>query len=154
MAEAQHRTARRGYEYFDALDPGGSEPVRVGISPQRQGSTAKRGKGPIREMAETVPACLKCPERIYEGIRRDDDEDRGDCDGWRCYVFRPDHAWKNGRNPGDPPVRMDEGWPDEVFLVFVNDECVAYTWRWEGCDPDDVTRPEGWRDRFGKEVYP
>jgi hypothetical protein len=32
--------------------------------------------------------------------------------------------------------------------VFVNDERVAYNWRWEHADPDDHRLPVGYKDRF------
>ena len=43
-------------------------------------------------------------------------------------------------------------WPGQVFVVFVNDGRVAYTWRWEKGDPADPTLPEGFAERFTRKV--
>jgi hypothetical protein len=43
-------------------------------------------------------------------------------------------------------------WPGQVFLVFVNDEGVAYNWRWEKSDPSDPYVPEGHSERFRKRL--
>jgi hypothetical protein len=39
-----------------------------------------------------------------------------------------------------------------VYLVFVNDETVAYNWRWEKADPDQPTLPVGHATRFKKRL--
>jgi hypothetical protein len=39
-----------------------------------------------------------------------------------------------------------------VYAVFVNDEGVAYNWRWEKADPDQPSLPVGYQDRFKKQV--
>ena len=38
----------------------------------------------------------------------------------------------------------------KVYLVFVNDEGVAYNWRWEKADADDPKLPNGYQTRFKK----
>lgn len=42
--------------------------------------------------------------------------------------------------------------PNQVYLVFVNDEGVAYTWRWEKADPDDLNLPQNHPQRFKKRL--
>ena len=39
-------------------------------------------------------------------------------------------------------------YPNQVYLVFVNDEGVAYNWRWEKADPDAPTLPIDYETRF------
>jgi len=39
-----------------------------------------------------------------------------------------------------------------VYLVFVNEEGVAYNWRWEKCDADDLTLPIDHATRFRKRI--
>jgi hypothetical protein len=38
------------------------------------------------------------------------------------------------------------------LLVFVNDEGVAYNWRWDKADPDEPTLPVGYQTRFRKRL--
>jgi hypothetical protein len=44
--------------------------------------------------------------------------------------------------------------PGRVFLVFVNDEGIAYNWRWEIADPENVNLPREYATRFKVTVYP
>jgi len=46
-------------------------------------------------------------------------------------------------------VRAD---PNEVFMVFVNENKVAYLWYWHIADDDDKTLPLGHEKRFKKKV--
>lgn len=84
---------------------------------------------------------------MFEGIRWEDDDDGGAVDGWLCYCGKPKLAFASDGSAIDP-------YEDEIFLVFVNAEGVAYNWRWEKCDEDDPTRPDGYRVRFCREVFP
>jgi hypothetical protein len=43
--------------------------------------------------------------------------------------------------------------PNQVFLVFVNDEGVAYNWRWEAADMESGNFPKAHETRFKKTVY-
>jgi hypothetical protein len=45
-----------------------------------------------------------------------------------------------------PPYR------EQVYLVFVNDENIAYNWRWEKCDAEGPTLPENHVSRFKKRL--
>ena len=87
-----------------------------------------------------VPLTLKKPNAVFEGLRRDEDEDPDGC-GWRCYCAVPPYAYRlNGQRI--PP------WPGEVFLVFVNHDDVAYLWYWDKCDPDGPALPAAHETRF------
>lgn len=104
------------------------------------------GPGAIYEIAESVPAVLSRPRLIYEGIKRDADDDQaGECPGWLCYV-------------GLPPCRYDlrtgsqRTYQGRVMLVFVNDEKVVYTHRWEEEDSENKGFPADLENRFLKRV--
>ena len=71
----------------------------------------------------TVPAILHRPIAIFEGLRQDEDEDRGAGVGWRCYCEVPEVAYR-------PDGSRRPVYPGQVFLIFVNEECVAYNRRW------------------------
>ena len=134
---------RREYLVISAADaPSGT--LDVLISHARLISIAKRGVGHINEAAELVPATLQNPAAIFEGLSLDDDEDQRGV-GWRCYVSVPDRSYT-------PDGRRQPPWEDEVFLVFVNEERVAYNWRWEKCDLDDPRLPQGYSERFKKRL--
>jgi hypothetical protein len=87
-----------------------------------------------------VPAILQRPTAIFEGLRRDEDEDRWGY-GWRCYCGRPDRAYRADGSAIQP-------YADQVYLVFVNDERVAYNWRWEKSDPENRSLPVDDETRF------
>ncbi len=96
-------------------------------------AVARSGLGHAQECGKIVPAILQRPTAIFEGLRRDEDEDRWGF-GWRCYCGLPEHSYRSDGAAGRP-------YPGQVYLVFVNDEQVAYNWRWEKADPDDLTLP-------------
>lgn len=100
--------------------------------------------GAAKEAAFILPTVLQNPVAIFEGLRRDEDEDRWGA-GWRCYVGLPDRAYRPDGSETAP-------WPGKVFLVFINEERVAYNWRWEKCDPADHTLPVGYTDRFTRKL--
>ena len=39
-----------------------------------------------------------------------------------------------------------------MYVVFVNDDNVAYNWRWEKSDPEKPTLPMGYQTRFKTQV--
>ena len=114
------------------------------ISFDRMQAVAKRSMGQAKECGCIVPMILQNPAAIFEGLRRDEDEDRRGF-GWRGYCGIPDCAYHldGSKRPT---------YPNQVYLVFVNDENVAYNWRWEPADPDDPKLPVGHKDRFKKRL--
>jgi hypothetical protein len=96
--------------------------------------------GHAKECAFTVPRILQGPTAIFEGLRRDEDEDRWGY-GWRCYCGVPEQSFRRDGTPAPP-------YPGQVYLVFVNDEKVAYNWRWEKADPDNPRLPIDHETRF------
>jgi len=47
------------------------------------------------------------------------------------------------------PIRPYRG---QIYLVFVNDEGIAYNWRWEEADPENPRLPVDHENRFRKPV--
>jgi hypothetical protein len=142
---AEEKQTRRQYLTLQALDPvTGKLTAEVQVSHERMQAVGRRSLGHARECGYVVPATLQRPTAIFEGLRRDEDEDlRGV--GWRCYCGIPDHSYQRDGTQAAP-------YPNQVYLVFVNEERVAYNWRWEKADPDKPTLPVGYLDRFKKQV--
>jgi len=139
---------------FEAQDPDDQHgTITVSVNLDRMKAVAKRGKGPIMEMSEIVPDILLKPEKVFRGIRWEEDDSSGDSDGWIGYCGRPKAAYVNGHGLQADAQQRDP-YDDEVFVVFVNRDKVAYNWCWIKCDQDDVTRPENHIDRFCEEVFP
>lgn len=132
--------SRRAYLQLEALDPVSREMGFVQVSFDRMQAVGRRSMGQAKECGFIVPMILQDPAAVFEGLREDDDEDpRGV--GWRCYCGVPDRAYHPEGNERPP-------YPGQVYLVFVNDEGVAYNWRWEKADPDDSTLPQNHAHRF------
>jgi len=92
-----------------------------------------------------VPHILQHPVVVFQGLRREEDEDpRGT--GWRCYCGKPTKKFQKDGSEVNPD-------PNYVFLVFVNDEGVAYNWRWECVDLEESGFPRGYETRFKDTVY-
>lgn len=103
-------------------------------------NVARRGVLHVKECAYIVPMILEKPTAIFEGLRQDDDEDRRGY-GWRCYCGVPDRSYRADGTEGPPRTGY-------VYLVFVNDEMVAYNWSWTKADPDDPRVPANHENRF------
>jgi hypothetical protein len=116
----------------------------VQISFERMQVVGRRSIGQAKECGFIVPAVLEQPTAIFEGLRRDEDEDpRGV--GWRCYCGIPHHSYRPDGSQGRP-------YPGQVYLVFINDERVAYNWRWEKADPQDPSLPMNYQNRFQRRL--
>jgi hypothetical protein len=130
---------------LDSIRPtDGKLEAKVQVSHARMQAVARRGMGQTKECGLIVPWILKNPTAIFEGVRRDDDDDDWG-DGWLCYCGIPEQSFDVAGTPG-PPYRF------RVYVVFVNHENVAYNWRWEESDPDDVKLPLNFQDRFKKRL--
>lgn len=139
------RKTRREYLTVEAIEPGTGKLTPVLISHDRLRLVGRRSRGQALECGEFVPMVLRRPSAVFEGLCTDKDEPRGRGYGWRCYCGRLSYAY-NEEGKRIPP------WPNEVFLVFVTDERVAYLWYWSKCDPEDNTLPQGYQTRFKKRV--
>jgi hypothetical protein len=136
---AGKQDSRRQYLTLNAVEPSGS-PCEILISFDRMQAVARRSMGHAKECGILVPQVLQNPTAIFEGLRWDEDEDRRGV-GWRCYCGVPAQAF-NADGTTRPAYR------GQVYLVFVNDENVAYNWRWEKADPDSPTLPVNYLQRF------
>lgn len=113
--------------------------ITVQIKYQQIMKLKSRSLGQVYECRDLVPWTLQNAFEVYEGIRSDEDEDPNGA-GWRCYAGRPHFAYRQDGEKRDP-------WPGEVFLVFVNDEGVAYNWRWEPTDENGYPQDNSTRFR-------
>ncbi len=142
MAAQEH--SRRQYITISAVDPVTGKPCEVMLSYDRMQTVGRRSLGQARECGEIVPAILQRPAAIFEGLRQDEDEDRKGV-GWRCYCGIPEHAFLRDGTAIRP-------YAGQVYLVFVNDERIAYNWRWEKADPDNPRLPIHYQQRFKSQV--
>ena len=121
---------------IEAIDPVTGKTHNVYLRTKSIQETAKRGMGPTRELAFTVPVVLKTPKAIFRGVREEGEL------SWLCYCGIPDTAYDRKTGASGP------SWADEVFLVYVNDDGMIYNWRWEKCDQTDCDLPINYVSRF------
>ena len=132
---------RRDYITLLGIEPkDGSLTCEVQISFDRMQAVGRRSMGHAKECGLIVPMILENPSAIFEGLRRDEDEDRWGY-GWRCYCGLPEFSYRPDGSSAPPYF-------GQVYLVFVNDERIAYNWRWEKADPDNPSLPIGHETRF------
>lgn len=146
--EPKAQTERRKFAPFTAIDPESGTRIEVHVTEDRAKWIASKGKGAVMEMAHTVKEVLAAPKAIYDGIRWDEDQDRGNktADGWVCYCGHPRFYYEpNNTQPQSSGNK-------EVFLVFVNKDRIVYQWRWEDADEDGTGLPRGHHARFCKKV--
>lgn len=140
-----HRDSEH-YHTLKAKSPNGDSMWDVHISFKRLEFVSKKSKGAVLEAAHVVPEVLENPSAIFEGLRRDEDEDEHG-NGWMCYCGLPTTAYNKNGTPINP-------WPDEVFMVFLNADCVAYHWYWHKRDRTLPDHPDGHETRFRRRVWP
>lgn len=136
--------SRRDFLAIAALNPDDNATCEVFVSYDRMQAVGRRSMGHAKECGYTVPEILQHPTAVFEGLRRDEDEDRG-AGGWRCYCGVPSHAYRTDGTATRP-------YPEQVYLVFVNDEGVVYNWRWERANPEDPLLPVDHLTRFKKRL--
>lgn len=141
---AKKSNERREFLQIDAVDPLTGKSIGVQISHSRLMNVARRSMGQANEAAFIVPQTLQKPTAIFEGLRRDEDDDRRGV-GWRCYCGSPSRSY---RTDGSERPR----WPGSVYLVFVNRDGIAYNWRWEKEDASCPGLPAGHGMRFKKRL--
>jgi len=127
-----------------AIDPQSGKETHVLISHLRLHAVAQRSLGHAKECGLLVPHTLQHPTAIFEGLRKDEDEDRR-TPGWYCYCSKPLCSYDE--NGEEQPA-----YPNQVFLVFVNRDKVAYNWRWARADKADDRLPENHKERFDRKV--
>jgi hypothetical protein len=140
MLMVDKEESRRKGLLLQAVNPVDGKVCNVQISFERMQTVARRSLGHAKECGYIVPMILQKPTAIFEGLRWDQDEDpRGV--GWRCYCGIPERSYSSDGTPGRP-------YPNQVYLVFVNEEGIAYNWRWEKADADNPTLPQNHDTRF------
>ena len=133
--------SRRQYITLQAVEPkDGTLSCEIQISFDRMQAVGRRSMGHAKECGIILPMILQKPTAIFEGLRSDEDEDRWGY-GWRCYCGIPEQSFRPDGSSARP-------YPGQVYLVFVNDEKVAYNWRWEKADPDNPRLPVDHETRF------
>jgi len=141
---ADKEDSRRTGLILHAVNPSDGAVCEVQVSFSRMQAVARRSLGHAKECGYIVPMILQRPTAVFEGLRRDEDEDpRGV--GRRCYCGIPEFSYRPDGTAGRP-------YPKQVYLVFVNDEGVAYNWRWEKADAEDPKLPENHLTRFRRRV--
>jgi hypothetical protein len=135
---------RRKYLTLQALNPLDGTLDEVLVSFDRMQAVGRRSMGHAKECGIIVPAILQHPAAVFEGLRQDEDEDARGV-GWRCYCGVPSQAYRSDGSPRPP-------YPQQIYLVFVNEDRVAYNWRWEKADADDARLPRGHATRFRRRL--
>lgn len=122
------------------VDPATGQQRPIQLDYDKLRGLTRRGLGKVKEAAFLVPEVLARPSAVFRGLTRDTDEPlRGT--GWLCYVGRPHECYEDD---GRKLPRQ----PNRVFLVFVNDDWVAYNWYWYAADANQPDLPESHADRF------
>jgi hypothetical protein len=128
----------------DGIDPHTGKKRTIQLSYDKLKSLPRLGKGRVLEAAQIVLPTLLHPTAIYEGLTQNRDHDpRGV--GWLCYAAIPDRCFEDDGKQFPTPS-------GEVFVVFVNDEWVAYNWYWVKADVSDPNQPDGYEKRFNKRL--
>ncbi len=143
---ADNRKGRREYLAVEAFNLDDGTTCVVYISFDRMQTVGRRSMGHAKECGYIVPEVLQKPACVFEGLCRDEDDDRRGV-GWRCYCAVPSRRFSADGSECRPL-------PNRVYLVFVNDEGVAYNWRAEDADRENRSFPNGHADRFKKRIYP
>jgi len=136
--------SRREGSRLEAFDPKTKGNTEVFVSQERMQAVATRSLGQAKECGYLMPQILLSPTAVFEGLKEDDDEDRRGV-GWRCYCGVPDKAYHPDGSQRPP-------YPGQVFLVFVNEDRVAYNWRWEKADPENLELPQNHAQRFRRRL--
>lgn len=135
----KRRPPRRGYATIPAIDPTDGRLMEVYVSLTRIEIVAKRGMGAAKDLAYSQREVLTAPTAVFRGVREEGERD------WLCYVGIPKHSYTADGHTRPPRA-------GRVFLVFVNDEGVAYNCRWEPCDVENAKLPVDYRARFSERV--
>lgn len=141
---ANEGQGRRERLTLQAIDPETGEPFEVLISSERLKEVGRRSQGQIKEAAYVLPQVLQGDGPVFEGLCRDEDEDRRGV-GWRCYCLQPDSSYTQDGIKKAPRL-------GQVFLVFLNEDRVAYNWRWETAAADDPNLPADHEGRLKRRL--
>ena len=132
---------RRDYLTIRAVDPDTGKDSEVMLSYDRLHRVCSRSIGQTKEAKFLVPEILQKPKAIFKGLRKEEDQRYTKTEGWLCYCGVPSCAYARNGNRIEPR-------PNEVFLVFVDVEKIAYLWYWSECDESDPNIPTDSETRF------
>ena len=144
---AKKPTYQNGELRYAAFHPSGRS-FTVRVIRQKLLQWAALGEWRMRELEVSVSEILEQPDAIFEGLRKEEDEHKGPGGaGWWCYAGTPSTRFLEygggARKPAD----------NEVFLVFVTDEDVAYSVRWEPVENNHQWLRAEHSERFQRRVY-
>ena len=109
---------------------------------------AKLGEWWLNDVQISAAEVLQNPGAIYEGLRKEEDENRGpNGNGWWCYAGIPSTRFL----PYGAGVRKPHD--REVLLVFVSEEDVVYSIRWEPVENHVAWIRGVHPSRFKRQVY-
>ena len=92
---ASKQPSRRDYITLLAIEPkDGTLSCEIQISFERMRTVGRRSLGHAKECGLILPMILERPTAIFEGLRRDEDEDRSRV-GWRCYSGQPEQSYRS-----------------------------------------------------------
>lgn len=130
---------RRGYRKTPAINPitGGEWDIRISDKWLREAGI--RSDGYLRELALILPKVLIQPTAIFQGVRHEAEDE------WLCYCGLPDRAYR-------PSGAQLPPYPNQVYLVYVNGDRVAYHSRWEKNDPRNANHPVDYDSRFERRL--
>jgi len=135
---------------FQAFHPA-DKPFPVAVTRKKLLFWAKLGAWRLEEVKVTVSEVLEHPHAIFQGLRKEEDENKGpDGAGWWCFVGVPSTRFiKHGSGARKPNAR-------EIFPVFVTDEDVVYNARWEEVENENnvVWMREEHPERFRRRIFP
>ena len=139
---------RDGIE-FPTFDPKTGQTFMSRMRFARLKYLATKSKGFVMEGVELVKQILASPGAVFEGLKREKDEEfcPDGAAGWRCYCGIPTHKYlPSGATAACPPNQM--------LMVFISDDSVVYFHCWGVSDPQHQEIPFDRKDRFVKQIYP
>jgi hypothetical protein len=140
----EHSGTRRQALGFLGIDPATGKQRTIQLAYEKIKALKRLGPGKMKDAGYLVPEVLLSPTAIFKGLTLDSDEPQRGA-GWFCYAGLPTWCFEHdGRQFPAPKNR--------VFLVFVNDEWIAYNWYWCAADPDRPELPKAHAERFRERV--
>lgn len=126
---------------LSAFNPLDGQFFTVTVTRARVAAIKRLGIGAERELLENVPLTLLKPLAVFRGL-----VERPNAENSLCYVARPE--WRYELDTGKKIAAPD----NRVYLAFVTSQFELYNARWEACDPNDHDKPEGFAERFSKQL--
>jgi hypothetical protein len=119
----------------EARNPYGDTPWNLIVTEDTMNSAKARGPGAVEDLKWNVSDTARNPIEIFRGVRE------GGENRWLCYAGRPKFRY-------DVHGHRVPSSETEIFLVFVNERQIVYTYRWENSDPEFPDLPNGHSERF------